>query len=29
MQVEPAFLWNDGMGNGSGDAFGVWWRHNA
>ena len=29
LQVEPAFLWNDGMGNGWGDAFGVWWRHNA
>ncbi len=29
LQVEPAFLWNDGMGNGPGDAFGVWWRHNA
>ena len=29
LQVEPAFLWNDGIGNGSGDAFGVWWRHNA
>ncbi len=26
LQVEPAFLWNDGMGNGWGDAFGVWWR---
>jgi hypothetical protein len=25
--VEPAFLWNDGIGNGFGDAFGVWWRH--
>ena len=25
--VEPAYLWNDGMGNGWGDAFGVWWRH--
>jgi hypothetical protein len=29
VQVEPAYLWNDGMGNGWGDAFGVWWRHNA
>ena len=29
VQVEPAFLWNDGMGNGWGDAFGVWWRQNA
>ena len=27
VQVEPAFLWNDGLGNGFGDAFGVWWRH--
>ena len=26
VQVEPAFLWNDGLGNGFGDAFGVWWR---
>jgi hypothetical protein len=24
---EPSFLWNDGMGEGAGDAFGVWWRH--
>ncbi len=22
--AEPSFLWNDGMGNGWGDAFGVW-----
>lgn len=22
--AEPSFLWNDGMGNGFGDAFGVW-----
>ncbi|HCU94414.1 MAG TPA: hypothetical protein DHU96_17520, partial [Actinobacteria bacterium] len=29
LQVEPSFLWNDNMGNGWGDAFGVWWRHNA
>ena len=24
--AEPAYLWNDGMGNGWGDAFGVWRR---
>jgi hypothetical protein len=24
--VEPSYLWNDGLGNGWGDAFGVWWR---
>jgi hypothetical protein len=27
IQVEPATLWNDGLGLGAGDAFGVWWRH--
>ncbi|HEY6279758.1 MAG TPA: hypothetical protein VIX86_25905 [Streptosporangiaceae bacterium] len=27
VQVEPAYLWNDGLGSGAGDAFGVWWRH--
>jgi len=26
VNVEPAYLWNDGLGNGWGDAFGVWWR---
>jgi len=26
INVEPAYLWNDGLGNGFGDAFGVWWR---
>ena len=24
---EPSFLWNDTIGGGPGDAFGVWWRH--
>jgi hypothetical protein len=27
VHVEPAYLWNDGLGTGAGDAFGVWWRH--
>jgi hypothetical protein len=27
VHVEPSHLWNDGMGSGAGDAFGVWWRH--
>ncbi|HEY6280048.1 MAG TPA: hypothetical protein VIX86_27475, partial [Streptosporangiaceae bacterium] len=26
VQVTPAYLWNDGLGGGAGDAFGVWWR---
>jgi hypothetical protein len=26
IQVEPAYLWNDGLGGGGSDAFGVWWR---
>jgi hypothetical protein len=26
VQVAPAYLWNDGLGGGAGDAFGVWWR---
>jgi hypothetical protein len=27
-EVDPAYLWNDGLGggDGAGDAFGVWWR---
>jgi hypothetical protein len=24
---EPSFLFNDTLGGGAGDAFGVWWRH--
>ena len=24
---EPSFLFNDNLGGGPGDAFGVWWRH--
>jgi hypothetical protein len=27
INVEPAFLWDDGLGGDFGDAFGVWWRH--
>jgi hypothetical protein len=27
VNVEPAYLWNDGLGGGLGDAFGIWWRH--
>jgi hypothetical protein len=27
IDVEPAYLWNDGLGGGGSDAFGVWWRH--
>ncbi|HEY6280049.1 MAG TPA: hypothetical protein VIX86_27480 [Streptosporangiaceae bacterium] len=26
IDVEPAYLWTDGLGGGAGDAFGVWWR---
>jgi hypothetical protein len=26
VDVGPAYLWNDGLGGGAGDAFGVWWR---